>query len=784
MLRLLLLLVFIPCGAYAQVKGNVLDANSSEPIFQAKIRSSSGQIQTTDERGEFLFKELNLPDTLFIRAFGYLDDTVLVKKQSGDNIQTLTIQLIPEGLNLEKVVVTSGRKEEKIEDVPVSIEVLTPQLIDNKGMVNLEQAVDQSPGVYAMDGQVSIRGGGGFAYGAGSRVLVLVDGIPMISPDLGDAKWNAIPMENIEQVEILKGASSVLYGSGALNGIIALSTKDPSPEGELRVKLQSGVYDNPRRESLRWWNINPTSHLLTASYGKSYKNTGYNVAINGYTTDGYKQGETEDRARLSGMYYFRPSQIKNLKLGLAYAVQLQRTGNFILWESDSLAYTPFGGPDPDINPESSLDIQQNININVDPYLKYYDKHENRHDLKMRYYLVSIGNPNSIFSNSKAAMYYADYQFSRKMMKKHDFTAGITNSSNTVLSSVFGDHLSWNLAGYAQNTFRWNKVDLIVGTRLEYYRQDDRSPDSDWFIKNKSGDSTKIPVYPVVRTALHYEITKSTHLRTSFGQGIRFPAVAERFASTSTGGLIVFPNPSLIPEKGWAGEIGVKQVVRIGDWKASIDVAGFINQYKNMIEFTFGYYKPDSIPASLDPDSLGYYLNWLGFSATNAENARITGIEFSFNSQGKIGEIELTSLLGYTYMNPVSLNTNAEYLSTFSDTSTSILKYRFKHMAKADIQADYKAISIGVSSRYNSYMTNIDKLFEDGIQGTQVLPGLKEYRLKNQEGSLVFDARVSCEFKEKYKASFIVNNVGNVEYSSRPADIQAPRQYLLQIQYKL
>ena len=105
---------------------------------------------------------------------------------------------------------------------------MKPALIANKGFTNLEQAVNQSPGVFTMDGQVSIRGGGGYAYGAGSRVMLLWNGIPMLSPDVGDVKWNAVPMEQASQIEILKGASSVLYGSGALNGIIALTEKEAS----------------------------------------------------------------------------------------------------------------------------------------------------------------------------------------------------------------------------------------------------------------------------------------------------------------------------------------------------------------------------------------------------------------------------------------------------------------------------------------------------------------------------------------------------------------------------
>ncbi|NBX80438.1 MAG: Plug domain-containing protein, partial [Flavobacteriales bacterium] len=113
------------------------------------------------------------------------------------------------------VVITAGRRNQNIEDVPISMEIIRPELVNNKGLSSLEQAVDQSPGVYSMDGQVSIRGGGGYAYGAGSRVMLLWNGIPMLSPDLGDVKWNAVPMEQTSQIEILKGASSVLYGSGA-----------------------------------------------------------------------------------------------------------------------------------------------------------------------------------------------------------------------------------------------------------------------------------------------------------------------------------------------------------------------------------------------------------------------------------------------------------------------------------------------------------------------------------------------------------------------------------------
>ena len=76
----------------------------------------------------------------------------------------------------------------------------------------------------------------------------------------------------------------------------------------------------------------------------------------------------------------------------------------------------------------------------------------------------------------------------------------------------------------------------------------------------------------------------------------------------------------------------------------------------------------------------------------------------------------------------------------------MLKYRFNHLAKADIQIKWKKIAIGFSSRYNSFMSNIDAVFENGLFGQEFLVGLKEYRKKYNKGALVFDTRAILEVK--------------------------------------
>jgi len=772
-----------PLVLFSQIKGVILDEKTQDPIAGAKVVLTSGQKVQTNANGEFIVTPTKYPIQINFSMIGYVDDSLKITKDS-----SFTKHLATESIQIKTVVVTAGRRSQEIEEVPISMEIIKPELINNKGISNLEQAVDQSPGVYAMDGQVSIRGGGGYAYGAGSRVMLLWNGVPMLSPDIGDAKWNAIPMEQASQIEILKGASSVLYGSGALNGIISLTEKEPTVQGKLSIKVQSGIYDNPRRSSMKWWNKNPTFHLVDIYGGKAFKKVGATIGANMYLDSGYRQGESEKRFRINGSFYYRPEKLTKFRTGLSYNFQYQDVNNFILWKNDSNCYQPMDG---------TLNRQKAIRFNIDPYFKYIDNKNNKHYLRTRYYLVTTGNDQNYKDASFAQLFYTDYQFQKKLYAGVNLTAGAMANVGNVKSWVFQDHISQNYAAYAQLESKFNKLDLTAGMRLEYYKLDTMPIDS----RYEYLDSLFIPVYPVFRMGAHYALNKASHLRMSLGQGVRFPSIAERYVSTSVGGLVIFKNPNLNPEKGWSGEIGFKQIVKIGkEWKGYMDVAGFINEYSNMTEFTFGVYNPLT----------GNQLNWLGagvaspedsaiwnnlvaqgvgigqcvgFRATNAERARISGIEFAFNSQGHIGPIEVTSLLGYTYMNPISLNTDPKYKETFSDTSTNILKYRFRHMAKSDIQLGYKNFELGFSTRYNSLMFNIDQIFEGAILTDtgpkEILPGLKEYREKNKKGAFVVDLRVAYSIKKQYRFNFIVNNLLNAEYASRPGDIQPPRNFILQ-----
>ena len=121
-----------------------------------------------------------------------------------------------------------------------------------------------------------------------------------------------------------------------------------------------------------------------------------------------------------------------------------------------------------------------------------------------------------------------------------------------------------------------------------------------------------------------------------------------------------------------------------------------------------------------------------------------------------------------------------YMNTSTDPSENILKYRFRHLAKGDLEISYKSISIGGSCRYYSFMDNIDKTFYDLDQPYLLPTGIKKYREEHDNGSLVFDVRISVNIAENYKIAVVSNNITNLEYTLRPLKIESPRTSAVQL----
>ncbi len=238
------------------VSGKVIDASTREPLIAVNMSANRRSGTATDLRGAFSLS-LDAGEHLIEFSYvGYSEQQKEISLKEGESLH-LEIQMKRSSRMLDEVVVSAGKYEQKLSDVTVSLEVIKPHQLSNQNISSLDMILEKTPGISILDGQPSIRGGSGFSYGVGSRVLMLVDDLPMISADAGDIKWNYMPVENLEQMEVIKGASSVLYGSSALNGVINLKTRTPDIDPKTEVTLFGGAFLNPARQELVWWDRAP-----------------------------------------------------------------------------------------------------------------------------------------------------------------------------------------------------------------------------------------------------------------------------------------------------------------------------------------------------------------------------------------------------------------------------------------------------------------------------------------------------------------------------------------------
>jgi iron complex outermembrane receptor protein len=787
----------------AIINGTVRDGEDLEFLIGVNIQNQDQIGTITDFNGEY---SLELPSGEHTLIFKYIGYKTVKKTVSVTNNQQilLDVVLVAENNQLDEMVISANKYEEKLGEVSVSMAIIKPDLIENKATRDAESIIEQVPGVQINENQVSIRGGSGWSYGAGSRVMVMVDGMPMLAGDANDIKWTGIPLENISQIEILKGASSVLYGSSALNGVINIRTKYPKERPITKINISNGFYMSgfgtrkgtslmggdsilDQRSDQTWWD-QPRGYVQ-GNICHLNKLNEYNELVVGGSfmkDQGYRFGSDDQRTRINAGWKHFSKKYNGLSYGLNLNNNFNKNTLFFLWAGQDSVLYALGGTNPQ---STTMSTSSSSRIIVDPYISLVTKNGKEHHFKTRYYRTN--NINNTNQNSLSDFVFGEYQFQEKFKGNATLTSGASGSYTNVVSELYGNHQSSNLAAYVQTNKKWNKMSVTAGMRMEYFKIDSVQSKGKLF-----NADLNIPFQPVFRFGGTYSPLKYTFLRASYGQGYRFPSIAEKYISSSVGALNVFPNLNIQPEYGWSAEMGLKQGFKIKNFQGYLDISGFITQYNDMMEFIFGIYNldgsnlSDSDLQNISSQGFEVLLNYIGARSSNVQNANIPGFEVSLVGQGDLTEnISFSILAGYTYINPTAINPDSTYLLTFSnpdsiDPNNSILKYRNKHLAKIDFQLDYKKFSVGISTRYTSLMENVDNIFVEPIlPGLEILPGYGKYRNSRMNGDVIFDARIAYQMNKKSKVSILMNNVLNREYTNRPGNVMPPRTILWQYSLK-
>lgn len=757
--------------AQSVIIGHVIDSKTGEPLSYASVKLNQKNITKADSLGNFKLSVEAGKHKISISKIGYnsLYQTV---RMGFDEKQNIEFSLEPFINELNRVVISSSKQEKKLVQEAVSITSIQPYLITNTNANNLSDVLNKVPGVSVIEGQAIIRGAVGWSYNVGSRVMVVLDDMPLMGPDLGDVQWDLLPIEAAENIEVLKGPSSVLYGSSASSGTITVRTGWPTNKPETKIQVYQGITDNPKRKETIWWERTAQPFNSGAFFSHKQKFGQFDLVTSGNVdmVRSYLQLNDSYRARMYVKTRYRFKDIKGLTAGINGNLMVKKAGRYFLWENgDSGLYKPWEG-------SAGQDFYRIWSF--DPHITYTKPDNYTVTLRLRHYNITRFVDSTAFPGQKDAianMQGLDLNFQKTWFHGLTSNSGIYISRLWATGNVYpGNHTGYTSALFTQVEYQRKQLTASAGLRYEL---------------NAIGPIQET-TRPLFRTGISYKTGKKTYLRTTYGEGYRFATIAERYIEDKVKAITIFPNPDLKSERGWYTEIGVKQGFSIGkNFNATADLAFFWQEYKNLVEFQFAEW----VHASYNIDTSGPFPvittkpSQLGFKAINIPYTRTAGVELTLEGSGKIGEIGIKTLCGYTYTYPVNLTTDSSlqsfgnYMKGFARTynqidsaqKMSILPYRNRKLVKIDVELSYKKFSFGYGSFYYSVYDRIDQPLYN------FLPGVSKFLENVGDGDWIHNIRMGYQLNQNVTVALLVNNITNHEYAVRPARMDPPRNLNLQ-----
>ena len=181
--------------------------------------------------------------------------------------------------SLEEVIVTGTKTKRQLSSLPLPAKLISKNEIDEINSSRLKDVLDEQTGIIIVP---DFGGGEGIQIqGLDSEyILILIDGLPLIGRQSGTLDLNRIAIGNIEQIEVINGSSSSLYGSEALGGVVNIISSEIKDSLPLNIDYKLASYNTN--------DINFSTGLITKD-GKKF-----NIFVNSYSTDGYDLDKTDN----------------------------------------------------------------------------------------------------------------------------------------------------------------------------------------------------------------------------------------------------------------------------------------------------------------------------------------------------------------------------------------------------------------------------------------------------------------------------------------------------------
>lgn len=624
---LVIVLLFTPLFAQTSlhtISGKILNADTANPLPYVNIvLKDRGLGTTSDDKGYFSLSDLSVGTyTLVVSYIGFEERSYEVNVPQGG---ALNFSLKPELIEMSTLVVTGTRTERFLKDVPVTTQVIKREKLQEAGGADISQVLGYVTGIAVVENQF----GTGIELSGfdANHVLVMVDGLKMIGRTNGQLDISQIPIEQIERIEIVKGAASALYGSEAMGGVVNIITSKADDKLGLKVGSVLGRYGRINGNLSLSGNLvgwKSKVNVSTRIYGGNTLNTG----------SLWENGSKYDKLN----YGFQT--FGNLTTDLTMNFQISR-----FTETQS----------------TNLDVFEDVSTNA--------RNSSR---------VELVNKND-FATLTMGLDYSDYDH---LYERIVTSSGYVKSADRTIEQLIRGELRALMEREKHalmlgigNESEKTESDRITGGKQtaslsHLFLQDE------WDLSEKLSSTigVRYDVHSIYGNYLSPKISfmlkpeMISRIRLSFGQGFRAPTFKELFIDYTVQGIgyRIIGDPNLLPERSNNLNLDFE---RWHTQKYHGRINFFYNRIENLIDYAF----------------LGLENNMQLWRTANIKRAITSGAEvdltYFFNKR-----TEWT--VGYAFLNTWDVDNESPINLKAKHKANTSIRYRFSDVSSINLSGQY------------------------------------------------------------------------------------------------
>ncbi len=645
-----------------EIAVQVVDKNNSSPIYGAyfsySTESGLNNAKTTmcDSEGK---AKVNVPDNLIYYEISFIGYTTK-KGTIPPSQNTLRIALEEEHIDLEDVYIEGKIDERPIKLSAVTTQIMAAQRLVETGYGSLQQALqNETPGLniqkVGFGNEMSMQGLDA------RHVLFLMDGERMTGDMAGNLDYERFNLHSIDRVEIVKGASSTLYGTRAAGAVINMITKKTKKPFEIQAGARYGMmnernYDNPTpKDYMYMFEQNVDKPNL-----QGWISTGYHKKIFTGQTDIwygssdafnlYQKGLDEKNYTKEANHFLQKDTIvyaTNIRppLGIEGNEHVSASQKLYFDFNDNIGFQLYGtyfhmntyDMIKDLTYTFSNDMMYGIKMKfkvkdwftIEPRLHtdFYNRHKRheRRDETNKVYESKIFQPKLILTS--------------KILKRHDLTAGCEFISDDLTS----------------DRFIYNTMATRSLREIEYYGQDEFTANEKWQLTlgQRFNQSLAFGLNIMPKFAVKYTANENFCIRNNYSINYRNPSIKELFFNWDNLGMFqIKGNENLLPEKSNYISLGAE----FNNDKLFISATGYINDFRNKIEGVWRVY------------DLQYNFEYENLYMQQLKGVDILG-KWNINDH-------FTLNLSYSYVN-ITKENGLQLNSTSPHAATGSLEYKLK-----------------------------------------------------------------------------------------------------------